>query len=156
MVNLLDGCHDVMLDRFFHAHDATNVFMFIITIDGTSKHQLKHSTKLLFVTPLRYNINSVFCSSTNSISCQLTRPYHLLNYDSPSSSLLINTIHNFNTLLLLISMKLVIHTVPVTLTGIPVYFAVQVTRTSEARMSGTFMVTCTSTNTSNSVAIGKI
>jgi len=57
MVNLLDGFHDVMLDGFFHVHDATDVFVFVIAADSASKDQLKHSTKLLFVGPLRYNIN---------------------------------------------------------------------------------------------------
>jgi len=39
-----------MLDLFFHVHDATDVLMFVITVNSASEDQLQHSAKLLLVT----------------------------------------------------------------------------------------------------------
>jgi len=58
VANLLNSFHDIMLNSFFHVHDAADVFMLLVTVDSTAEYQLQHSAELSLVTPLRCNIHT--------------------------------------------------------------------------------------------------
>ena len=66
MMNLLNGFHDVVLDCFFHIHDATDILMFVIAVNGTAKDQLQHPTELALVTSLRCNDSQQSTTITNA------------------------------------------------------------------------------------------